>query len=137
MDRNDLQSLSRWRLLEAKALLRAGLPSGAYYLAGYAVECALKSCIAKSTRRYDFPDKQRVDASYTHNLRELVRLANLERALADLKKDDKDFKKNWELVESWREASRYEQHDLAESAKLIEAIGARNHGVIRWIKLFW
>jgi hypothetical protein len=49
MDRKDLQSLSRWRLLEARALLRAGLPNGAYYLAGYSIECALKACIAKTS----------------------------------------------------------------------------------------
>jgi hypothetical protein len=29
MDRKDLQGLSHWRLLEAKALLRAGSPNGA------------------------------------------------------------------------------------------------------------
>jgi len=137
MDRKDLQSLSRWRLLEAKALLRAGLPSGAYYLAGYAIECALKACIAKSTRRYDFPDKKRVDASYTHNLRELLKQANLERALADLAKQDKVFKRNWELLEAWSEGSRYKGYTLAEAGRLIEAISARNHGVIRWIRLFW
>ena len=44
---------------------------GAYYLAGYAIECALKACIAKATRRYDFPDRKKVDASHTHDLREL------------------------------------------------------------------
>jgi hypothetical protein len=114
MDRKDLQSLSRWRLLEAKALLRAGLPNGKYYLAGYAVECALKACIAKTTRRHDFPDKKQVEASYTHI-----------------------FKKYWEIAEEWGEGSRYEEHTLAEAEKLIEAIGARNHGVFRWIKLFW
>jgi HEPN domain-containing protein len=32
-------------------LLEAGLYAGAYYLAGYAVECALKACIAKKTAR--------------------------------------------------------------------------------------
>jgi hypothetical protein len=42
------------------------------------VECALKACIAKGTERYEFPDKKRVDASYTHNLQELVKLAGLE-----------------------------------------------------------
>jgi HEPN domain-containing protein len=45
------------RLKEANVLLRLGLSDGAYYLAGYAVECALKACIAKGTRRYEFPDK--------------------------------------------------------------------------------
>jgi HEPN domain-containing protein len=64
-------------LKEAKALLDAGLPDGAYYLAGYAVECALKACIAKSTLRYDFPDKTTVDKSYTHSLTQLVGVANL------------------------------------------------------------
>ncbi len=43
MDRKDLQDLSKVRLKEATALLKAGLFGGAYYLAGYAVECALKS----------------------------------------------------------------------------------------------
>lgn len=58
MDRKGLQELSNVRLKEAKALLKVGMADGAYYLAGYAVECALKACIAKETRRYDFPDKR-------------------------------------------------------------------------------
>jgi HEPN domain-containing protein len=77
MDRKDLRSLSRVRFSEARALPKAGLPDGAYYLAGYAVECALKACIARETQRYEFPEKKRVDASYTHNLKELVRVAEL------------------------------------------------------------
>ena len=35
------------RLVEAKALLDQGMWDGAYYLAGYAVELALKACIIK------------------------------------------------------------------------------------------
>ena len=53
MDRRELQSLSRVRAKEAKALLDAGLHEGAFYLAGYAVECALKACIAKTRRAQD------------------------------------------------------------------------------------
>lgn len=76
------------RLKEANALLAAGFPDGAYYLAGYAVECALKACIAKATQRYDFPDKDSANASYTHNLEKLITVAKLgekrlERARAD------------------------------------------------------
>jgi HEPN domain-containing protein len=59
VDRRDFQQLSRIRAREAEALLKLGLSDGAYYLAGYAVECALKACIAKGTRRYEFPDKKR------------------------------------------------------------------------------
>ena len=55
MDRKDLRALSRVRLSGARALLKARLPDGAYYLAGYPVECALKACIAKETQRYEFP----------------------------------------------------------------------------------
>jgi HEPN domain-containing protein len=137
MDRKDLQSLSRWRLLEAKALLRAGLPNGAYYLAGYAVECALKACIAKSTRRYEFPDRRRVDASYTHNLKELVKLARLERGRSELTEQDPGFKKSWEVLELWSEESRYKQYTLDEATELVNAVGGRKQGVMRWIKLFW
>jgi HEPN domain-containing protein len=49
MTRKDLQKLAAIRLKEAKLLLAANAPDGAYYLAGYAVECALKACIAKAT----------------------------------------------------------------------------------------
>src|ERR1035438_10042229 len=70
MDRKDLQELSKVRLKESAALLKAGLFDGAYYLAGYAVECALKACIAKETRRFEFPDKKRVDSSYSHRSEE-------------------------------------------------------------------
>jgi HEPN domain-containing protein len=56
MNRYDFQKLARIRLEEAKVLLRHGKYEGCYYLCGYAVEFALKACIAKMTERYDFPD---------------------------------------------------------------------------------
>ena len=60
MNRDDLQKLSEIRLKEAKVLLDQDLFDGAYYLLGYALECALKSCIAKQFRQYDFPDRKLV-----------------------------------------------------------------------------
>jgi hypothetical protein len=77
MDRRDFQELARLRVREATALMKLRLPDGAYYLAGYALECALKACIAKRTRRHEFPDKKRVEASYSHNLAQLVNEAGL------------------------------------------------------------
>ena len=56
----DLRALSGLRRREALALLRGDFPAGAYYLIGYAVECALKGCIARSTLKHDFPEKTRV-----------------------------------------------------------------------------
>jgi hypothetical protein len=79
VNRRDFQLLSAVRLKEAKALLKARFPDGAYYLAGYSVECAHKACIAKSTNRHDFPDKKRANESYTHNLTHLVLTAKQEK----------------------------------------------------------
>jgi HEPN domain-containing protein len=77
MNRREFQNFATTRLREAKLLLSANAPDGAYYLAGYAVECALKACIAKSTQRHDFPDKVRANRSHTHNVRELINVAGL------------------------------------------------------------
>jgi HEPN domain len=70
------------RLEEANALLSLGFYDGAYYLAGYAVECALKACIAKGTLRYEFPDKKKVESSYSHNLRDLIKVAGLRKPVS-------------------------------------------------------
>lgn len=137
MDRKDLQELSKIRLREASALLELGLFDGAYYLAGYAVECALKACIAKATQRGEFPDKKRVDSSYSHNLRELIKVAGLEEARAERANKELLFKANWEFVEGWSEQSRYQRHSPESSAALLRAIGHRQYGVISWIKLQW
>jgi HEPN domain-containing protein len=77
MNRIDFQQLAELRLKEAKALLAAGFPEGAYYLAGYAIESGLKACIAKRTQQYDFPDKKLVNDSHTHDLGKLLDLGNL------------------------------------------------------------
>jgi hypothetical protein len=42
VNKDELRQLAQDRILDAKALLAARRWSGAYYLAGYAVECALK-----------------------------------------------------------------------------------------------
>jgi hypothetical protein len=136
MNRKDLQGLSRVRLSEGKALLGRGLPDGAYYLAGYAVECALKACIAKRTQRHDFPEKI-VDASHAHNLKELVRIANLESLRHDAGRTDPKFDENWVIVQSWSEQSRYVRHPPASAQELVDAGADSNHGVMRWIKRYW
>ncbi len=45
MNRATLQQLSDERIGDARALLAANQWLGAYSLAGYALECALKSCV--------------------------------------------------------------------------------------------
>jgi HEPN domain-containing protein len=48
--------LAEARLADAKVRLKNRRYDGAYYLAGYAIECALKACIAGRAKRHDFPD---------------------------------------------------------------------------------
>jgi hypothetical protein len=50
---------------------------GACYLAGYSIECGLKACTAKLTERHEFPDKARVNLSYTHGLEALLEVAGM------------------------------------------------------------
>jgi HEPN domain-containing protein len=137
VDRRNLQELSRVRLKEARTLLRVGLCDGAYYLAGYAVECALKACIAKGTQRHDFPHRRKVEASHSHNLRDLVKVAGLEDARLGRASEDPSFRTNWEVAQAWSEQSRYRRHRTEDARALLEAVGDNRHGVMAWIKLHW
>jgi HEPN domain-containing protein len=77
--RAEFQEMAGRRLEEAKVLLDQGRWDGAYYLAGYAVELALKACIIKLLlTRDDFPEKEFSRNCYTHDLEKLVGLAGLE-----------------------------------------------------------
>ena len=78
MNRTDLQQLARLRLREARVLLDNRHYEGAYYLLGYAIECAFKACIARQTRRFDFPDRKFVHDIYTHDLNKLLNVSGLE-----------------------------------------------------------
>ena len=137
MNRRDLQELSRIRMKEARALLDLRMPDGADYLAGYAVECALKACIAKETKRYDFPDKKRADSSYTHRVSSLVALAGLEDARAAHEKQNEIVRKNWQIVYRWSEESRYKRTSLEVAREMVTAVGDWRYGVISWIRRFW
>jgi hypothetical protein len=68
---------------------------------------ALKACIAKLTKRHDFPDKGMLQGAYTHDLTQLLKMAKLERARDTELERDADFKVNWNVVKEWGEQSRY------------------------------
>jgi len=137
VDRKELQALSRIRAREAKALLDAGLHDGAFYLAGYAVECALKACIAKKTQRHEFPDKDRVNKSYTHSLVELIRLAGLRETHDARMKSDPAFRDNWLIVVSWSEDSRYLRNTAEKAQGLVNAVGNPKSGILAWLRHYW
>lgn len=68
LSRQEFQRLAEERLEDAEALLRARRFGGAYYVAGYAVECALKACIARKTRAESWPPKEVKQTHYIHDL---------------------------------------------------------------------
>jgi HEPN domain-containing protein len=137
MNRNDLQRLSNARIREARILFAAGEYSGAYYLAGYSVECALKACFAKGVQRHDFPDKNRAGKIFTHRLPELAKLANVEAELALATKGNPRLSGAWLLVSNWTEESRYPVWGKAECQEMLAAITAGKDGVLPWIKQRW
>jgi hypothetical protein len=134
MNRNDLRRLSRIRLKEARALLKARCFDGAYYLCGYAVECALKACIAKNTKRHDFPDKKLVNDSYSHNLTALVVVAGLNALLLQEMNQDPAFAFNWTTLKDWSEERRYRLNSEQEARDLYRSVTGRQHGVMQWIR---
>jgi hypothetical protein len=137
MNRKDLQELSKIRLKEAKHLIDKDAFDGAYYLCGYSVECALKACIAKNTRRHDFPEKKAVMESFTHELILLIKIAGLELKFNDEIKNNIDFKINWNIIKDWKESSRYKRNSRLEALDLFSAVSDRKNGVMTWIKKYW
>jgi hypothetical protein len=139
----DLQQLADVRILEATALLTlpASMPDGAYYLAGYAVECALKSCIAKLNNQFDWPEKSFVSECHTHDLFVLVRLAGLEAARTADAAANPALARNWSIMKDWNERSRYERHSHAKAQRMIDAVTDavtdKANGVLPWIKAHW
>lgn len=137
LKRRDLRELAALRLREAQSLHRSGFWSGAYYLAGYAVECSLKACIARRTERHEFPDKRRADKSYTHKLEDLLGVAGLAPQLQEAKLADERLASNWRLVTEWSEEARYKLHSETDATAFLEAVQNRKDGVLSWLKKHW
>lgn len=143
MNRVDWQQIAEEKLLAANALLAASQWPSAYYLAGYAIECGLKSCIL--ARLAGSPEvifeenrgKRYSEKCWTHNIEDLVDLAGL--------KPDRDtavvaapaLATNWAIVSKWSEAARYQMKTQLESQALYNAITDPTTGVMQWIRARW
>ena len=136
MNRSSLQNLANERIKDAEALLMAGRWSGAYYLAGYAVECALKACFAKQTREYDFPQKS-AQKVFTHNISELLSLAGIKALRDNDIKTSQAQQLNWAIVEEWNESTRYEIWTEVQARQLYEAVNHSTEGAMTWIIKHW
>lgn len=138
MNRADLQRLADDRVEDARVLLEAQRFSAAYYLAGYSVECALKACIAKEVREFDFPSRKTVLDSYSHDLNKLLKVTGLSADLEAESMANDAFGDNWYIVKDWSEEKRY-QHATDETSAhdLFRAVSHPRDGVLIWLKKYW
>jgi len=137
LTRTQLRELAEIRALDAEALLNAKQWSGVYYLAGYAVECGLKACIAKLTNQDDFPDKKLAQDCFTHNVEDLVRLAGLTYQLKASGTANPTFAAYWLVAKDWNEQARYQQWTEPQARELFAAVTDPTNGVLSWIKNRW
>lgn len=141
VNKAQLQQLARDRILDVQTLLQAGRWSAAYYLTGYVVECALKSCLL---RHLDtgviFRDKKYLKSladCWTHDFEELVALAGLEREFGLARGANPVLEAFWSVAKDWKETSRYEVKTEQEAKDLFEAVNNDPDGVLRWIQTRW
>jgi HEPN domain-containing protein len=137
MNRAEFKKLALTRLDDARALLKKRRYSVAYYLAGYVVECGLKACLARRTRRYEFPPEWSVvwEFYYTHKLEKLAKASHLQGAL---EAKNTQLQKYWNIVRGWSEDCRYvPQSDRRRATEMLRAIEDPADGVLQCIRHFW
>jgi hypothetical protein len=135
--RSDLQAVAQAKIDDASLLAQNNRFSNAYYLAGYAVEIALKACIARQFTAESIPEKSFVNGIYVHNLKALVGLAGLSAEFKSKGDADPGFAANFALVAQWEPDVRYESSDSMSAQTMIAAIVDPSSGVLPWIKQYW
>jgi hypothetical protein len=138
LNRETLQLLADGRVGEARVLLQNKYWTGAYYLVGLSVECALKACLARAVHEHDFPDKGFINKAYTHKLEELAKLdAELWVQLNDEISADAKLRDNWRTVRQWDDEKRYSVVQEVEATSLYSATTEPGSGVLEWIRRRW
>jgi len=147
MTKADLDTMAVERIADARVLLAGQRWAFAYYVSGYAVECALKSCVlarmihtgwvfdrevltdAKPLKVSDIPAR-------THSFGTLVVLSGLRDKLTERLGDGTGFRLNWEVVSQWTEESRYLPKTQPQAEELFQAITQPTDGVLAWLTSF-
>ena len=110
-----------------------------YYVAGYAVERALKSCMLARMiyTGWVFQEKVKIDECLTHNFDRLVNLSGLTDELEAQFKINPVFIGNWNVTTQWKVTDRYGFKTEAEAKALYAAITDDPNGVFIWIMNYW
>ena len=142
MTRADWQQIAEERLFAADALLAAKRWASAYYMAGYAVEGGLKSCIlvrmaaSPEVLFQEGGNKFSADC-WTHDVGKLVKLADIETILKTDMDTNSLLNNNWVVVTKWNEKSRYQMKTQLEAEERCNAIADKANGVMQWIRVRW
>ncbi len=136
--RRDLKNLVDRRLVDAHVLMSKRRYASAYYIAGYAVECAIKVCIAEQFRKNTIPDKRLVNDTYTHDFEKLMKTAGIFAQLLRNIETDAGLYASWNVVKDWRPEIRYATSvTRLEARDLIDAIENQQNGILQWLAQHW
>jgi HEPN domain-containing protein len=133
MTRSEWKRTAIERVRDAGILLSGKSWSGSYYLAGYAVECALKSCMVLYVRTHAyviFRERKYSEKCWTHDIEELVRLAGLKSQRDAAANANQSLDLNWQIVKDWSEVDRYRRKTKIEAGELYTAVTHASDGVL-------
>jgi hypothetical protein len=89
---------------------------------------------AAGFRANEIPDKSRVNSIYTHNLKDLLNLADLKGLLEDDMNENSELRESWATISKWSEQARYQVWTLDAAAIMLEAVGAADKGLLQWLQ---
>jgi hypothetical protein len=84
-----------------------------------------------------FQDRKFSEKCWTHDLKDLLALANLEPTLDADAAANAALAANWAVAKGWRETSRYEQKTQPEARAMYDAIAHYPDGVLAWLRIRW
>ena len=142
-----IRNLAALRLEEAQILARNGKPDGAFYLAGYSVELALKAKVAELLGLPGIFDEQNTAQQFTglnelrrlvktHNLTLLLVMSGLKPAFDQLRITDVRFATVANWLNDWNEGLRYRSPGSVTSTGVAHFIVslAETNGILQWIE---
>lgn len=142
-----IRSLTALWLEEAQILAQHGKPDGAFYLAGYSVELALKAKVAERLGLPGLFDEQNTVQQFaglnelrrlakTHNLTLLFVLSGLKPAFDQRRAIDVRFASFAVWVNDWNEGLRYRSPGAVTTTEIRAFITfiADQRGLLQWIE---
>ena len=140
----ELKSLADERISEAEILSGNAKHEGVFYLAGYAIEFALKAVTCKrlGVEIYDKEvdnaakglSQKALNAFMTHNLTDLLTLSGLKVKFELDKATNSGLTKAWSELSRWNEQRRY---DSGCSEVVANNFLRSSNTLLTWIKQHW